>query len=412
MVYLENAETKVKDNIDAGKYISSQNQLLRAELLQTGMKVTAAVKNEKCVLIVDDDRILLASIWRAMRFACVTWTVYLAENFSQALDVLHESSVDVVVSDVAMPGHSGFDLLIRMQEEEGLRDIPVVFLTGLEESGLKNKALALGALDLMHKPLHYPDMFSRIDSLLRLKRRQDKLKLQNSSLADEKCVWIESLQLEVVMRLAQAAEYRDSATGKHLFRVASYCRILAETFGCDDEFVKQIYQASILHDLGKIGIPDSILLKEGMLTDCERTAMNQHCVLGADLLSEKLALAPGKGACFFAQNSALCEKAYPVGGGVLAVAREIAMLHHEHWDGSGYPLGISGEDIPLCARICAIADVYDALSTARPYREALPRHEVVVIMMQLFSCQFDPALQATFEACEADFFSIKTAFPY
>jgi putative two-component system response regulator len=201
----------------------------------------------------------------------------------------------------------------------------------------------------------------------------------------------------MIVRLAKAAEFRDKETGNHIVRVSHYCRILASNLGLNSDTCEQIFQASPLHDVGKIAIPDSLLLKPGKLDNSEWAIMKKHCQLGAELLQQELTIPLSLGS---AENPAVIR---PNGNPFLAMAADIALNHHEHWNGNGYPNGIAGAAIPLVARICAVADVYDTLSTSRPYKQALDEAEVLMIMRKGNGHQFDPEVFAAFEKSQLEF---------
>jgi putative two-component system response regulator len=347
------------------------------------------------LVCVDDEPIILEIIERLVRMKGFDWDVEVFVDSTKAWEYLRSHDADVVVTDISMPHLSGPDLVRLMRDNESTRDTPVVVLTGLNEASLKRQVLDLGATDLLAKPIQPDDLLARVRSGLRLKQCQDALKRQNERLEQtvlERTRQLQASRIEIIWRLAKAAEFHDEQTGSHVLRVAHYCRIVAEALGQPRAFVETIFLSAPLHDLGKIGIPDAILHKPGRLTEDERRVVQTHCEIGERILSGPR---HPKQLFHVSGEAALDELLFADEDPVLRMAREIAVSHHEHWDGSGYPHGLAGEDIPLSARITAIADVYDALTSARSYKSA-QRPEGALQSIRLESGKhFDPAI------CEA-----------
>jgi putative two-component system response regulator len=348
----------------------------------------------KRILFVDDEPNVLNAIRRMLHGKAPDWQLVFAEGVDPALEKVAEMRFDAVVTDVNMPMKTGFDLLEALQADEKTREIPVVILTGNAEQDLKRKALDMGATDLLNKPSSTEDLIARIRSVLRLKDYQDQLKRQNEILEEkvkERTHDLAQSRIDILWRLAKAGEHRDEETGNHVLRVSQYSAILARGLGLDEKTVERIAMTSPLHDIGKIGIPDAILLKAGPLTDQERGVMKSHCEIGARILME----AP-KGVQLLAAGT---EDTVPDGTAnpLLDMAAEIVMSHHERWDGKGYPNGIAGEDIPISGRIVALADVYDALGSERPYKKAFPESEVLAIIDESKGHHFDPDLVVIFK---------------
>jgi putative two-component system response regulator len=283
-----------------------------------------------------------------------------------------------------------------MQAREETRDVPLIIVTGHSERDLRRRALDLGATDLLAKPIDSAELVARIRNALRIKEFQDKLKSQNELLdhrVRQRTAELEASRLEVIRRLAKAAEFRDEETGNHVIRVGLYCRLIAEGMGFDLEFVEALALTSPLHDIGKIGIPDSILLKPGRMSDDERKIMQGHCVIGARILlqePEAARVSQEPDAAWFD------EVTHPADRSTLRLAAAIALTHHEKWDGSGYPRGLAGEAIPIEGRIVAISDVFDALLSRRPYKRAFSEEEALAILSQDAGRHFDPTVHATF----------------
>jgi response regulator RpfG family c-di-GMP phosphodiesterase len=338
------------------------------------------------------------------------WEMYFVPGVKEALEILRTKEIDVVISDISMPVRDGFDLLSTIRNTKDTHDIPFLMLTGLDETGLKRKALDLGATDLLNKPAHREDLIARIKNMLRLKDYQDKIKAQNAFLdlkVKKRTVELEFTRLELIWRLGRAAEYRDTDTGNHVIRVGYYCKVLAEELGMPPGFIESIFLTSPLHDIGKIGIPDRILLKQGKLSSPEWKIMKQHCEIGADILRQdtiKWTPSATWQDLFSKPVSAKSDNPF------LKMAKTITLTHHEHWNGNGYPNGLSGNDIPVESRIVAIADVYDALFSKRPYKTRYKNSKVMEIMRQSNGSQFDAEVFGSFEKVLDLFRDIRTQF--
>jgi len=359
------------------------------------------------VLFVDDDEALLRMFSRMV--VDQPWKVHFCSGVDQALQFLAENDIDTVVSDIRMPDKDGFDLLVAIRNSSRMRQVPVIMLTGDADRDLKRKALDLGATDLLNKPIGREDLFARIRSALKLKSYQDELEDQVALLdrrVAERTREVEMSNRDVIWRLAKAAEFRDDETGNHVVRVALYSRLLAEGLGMDREFLDLILLTSPLHDIGKLGIPDSILLKEGRLSPQERRLMEQHCVMGADILSEapKAVFATDligpEGATLRPHESRFSNP-------LIETASEIAMGHHERWDGQGYPRNLAGEQISPACRIVSVADVFDALTSWRPYKPPLSEEDAIAIVARDRGTQFDPAVVEVFLRRTSDLLEVR-----
>ena len=358
------------------------------------------------ILFVDDEEPLLRSLRRILRNKRDVWQLFFESSVDSALDFLARQEVDAIVSDIQMPIRDGFDLLRTIREDSRLSEIPVVILTGNGERGLKNQALNLGASDLLNKPIEAEDLVARITSVLRLKKAQDQLRHQNTNLealVRERTYALERSRLELIWRLSKAGEYRDNETGHHVVRVGHYCRALADALGLDPDFKEIVYLTAPLHDVGKIGIPDSILLKPGKLDPDEWTAMKRHTEIGAEILLMKSPVEQFAHTRPPSQVVTQTELRNPL----VEFAADIALAHHERWDGKGYPKGLSEEQIPLAARLTAIADVYDALGSKRPYKPAFSEEKVLSIMREGRGTQFDPEVFEAFERSLNNFRDIR-----
>jgi putative two-component system response regulator len=318
------------------------------------------------LLIVDDERCIrdLIARWLAHEgYRCVT-----ASGAAEAWEQLQKGPVALMTLDIRMPDRCGLDLLDDIK-----RDFPetvVLMVTGEGESSNAIRALTNGAFGYINKPVRREEIVARVKSGMEHRRlifeNQEYLRGLEKLVADQTRI-IREAHEETIHRLVAASMYRDEETGAHIRRTGLYCELLASAAGWDAASIEIIRMAAPMHDVGKIGVPDAILRKPGKLTPEEMSVMQQHAKLGAEILSGS-------------KTPVLC------------MAREIAMGHHEKWDGSGYPSGIKGEEIPECARMLAIADVFDALSHDRVYRKAMERSKVLEIMQAGRGTHFDPRL--------------------
>lgn len=353
---------------------------------------------KKQILIVDDDQHILESLQGALHRYSEEWSVTYASQAEAAWEQLLEATYDAVVADVRMPGLSGMQLLERMQQTERTRGVPMVMLTGLGDKELKEQALELGAMDLLSKPIDMNELIARLRSVLRLKNDLDDLRQANNLLEERlhrQNLDLAHSRMNVVCRLGMAAEYRDEATGNHVVRVGCFSRAIAERLGLSQSHQQMLLLAAPLHDIGKIGIPDSILLKNGPLSDEEWVIMQRHCEIGARIIRERsktvLPLLE-----WYDDEYPVAEESDEHIDPVLETAACIALNHHEWWDGSGYPRRLAGEQIPLDARIVAVADVFDALVSNRPYRPARSEEETLTIMDGTIGTHFDPQIYEAF----------------
>jgi putative two-component system response regulator len=348
------------------------------------------------ILFVDDDPNILEMLKRVLHKQGDGLEADYCESVDDALTAIEGRDYDVIVTDVRMPNKDGFVLLKTLRDSDKTRRLPVIVLTGDCDRTLKRRALDLEATDLLNKPIGSEDLLARIRSALRLKSYQDQLANQVVTLDEmvrERTAQLEHAHREVVWRLAKAGEYRDDQTGNHLIRVACYSWAIARAIGKDAEFLELIFLASPLHDIGKIGIPDRILLKPGKLTAEERMSMQQHTTMGVGILSS----IPKAAEISFRE---LVQGRRDYGDAaeipLLRMATAIAHYHHERWDGSGYPEGWAGAAIPIEARIVAVADAYDAITTRRPYKEPLPESHALQVLCQDAGSHFDPDVASAF----------------
>lgn len=351
---------------------------------------------KKRILLVDDEQSVLGALRRMLRPQREVWDISCVSCPNAARELVLHNSFDAMVSDIKMPYMTGLELLQCIRQSEQTRDLPVVMLTGLCTREIKRQALDLGAADLLNKPVEPEDLVARLRSVLRLKSHQDELKAQNQLLEQRVADRTSDLchvRLDIIWRLGKAAEHRDTETGNHVIRVGCMSRELAQCLHMDRDFVETLFLAAPLHDIGKIGIPDAILLNPSRLNPEEWNIMKQHCQIGARILREesmaKFAFCEWQGI-----QSQLGDD--DPDNPVLDLGASIALTHHEKWDGSGYPRGLSGDDIPLESQIVAICDVFDAMTSPRPYKDAFTEDRALSILREQRGSHFSPDIHAAF----------------
>jgi len=327
----------------------------------------------------------------------------IANNGERALKAAATEPIpDLVLLDIMMPGMDGYEVCRRLKADPVTRLIPVIFLTAKTEVEDEQAGFDVGAVDYITKPISPPIVMARVKTQLELKAAADFLRDKNTYLESEvqrRTREVQVIQDVTIMAMGSLAETRDNETGKHIRRTQNYVRALARQLQPDpkfapelsDAYIELLYKSAPLHDIGKVGIPDAILLKPGKLTPEEFEIMKTHTTLGRDaiLAAEELIDAPSS---------------------FLRVAREIAHYHQEKWDGSGYPDRLAGEAIPLSARLMAVADVYDALVSRRVYKQPIPHDQAVEIMREGRGKHFDPLLLDAFLVIEREFQAIAERF--
>ena len=272
----------------------------------------------------------------------------MAEDGEQALDLMRKNEYDMVLLDIMMPRMDGFEVLRQMKSDIRLGAIPVVVISALEDIDSVVVCIELGAEDYLPKPFNPVLLRARIHTCLEKRRLRilEQAYLQELEIrVGERTEELRQTKFEIIRRLGRAGEYRDNETSQHVVRMSKSCQVIAQTYGLSDDECETILHASPMHDIGKIGIPDTILLKPARLTADEMVIMKTHAEIGADIIGEHAS-------------------------DILHMARIIAMTHHERWDGAGYPKGLSGDNIPAVGRIAAVSDVFDALTSERPYKKA------------------------------------------
>jgi len=358
------------------------------------------------ILFVDDDPRFIGGLRRLLHGRHSDWALEFVGDSHAAIETARRGGVDAIVTDLHMPGLDGFDLIEALQSDENTVDIPVVVLTGSIEADLKRRVLDCGAIDLLVKPIAADDLFAELRAILRIRQRQLKLKWTSEQLEDRvkrRTAELEASRVEIIWRLAAAGEYRDEDTGNHILRVGWYCRALALALGFDSELVQLLFLTSPLHDIGKIGIPDSVLLKKDKLTSEEWKLMKTHSEIGADILLRNPNTRVPEFASSLGPFQPVVESA---DNPFMTMAASIARNHHERWSGNGYPRGLKGEDIPMEARLVAVADVYDALRSARPYKKPFSHDKTMSIMREEAQDHFDPRVFEIFEQEAMQFIAI------
>ncbi len=360
-----------------------------------------AMLDRQLVLVVDDtpeNLTLMADLLRG------SYKVKVANNGEKALRIAaSDPRPDLILLDVMMPGLDGYEVCRRLKADPGTRDIPVVFLTAKVEAEDEQAGLELGAVDYVTKPISPPVVLARVRNHLMLKDMSDFLRDKNLFLEAEvarRTREVNAIQDVTILSMASLAGTRDNETGAHIRRTQHYLKMLAEALSLHPKYAAELtvpvidllYKSAPLHDIGKVGIPDQILCKPGRLTEEEFAVMRTHTTLGRDAIMAAEALLGDIDLSF------------------LRHAREIAYSHHEKWDGTGYPLGLAGTEIPLSARLMAVADVYDALISERVYKPSFPHEKAVAIILDGRGKHFDPDVVDAFIRIAGDFAEIARRF--
>jgi putative two-component system response regulator len=352
------------------------------------------------ILVVDDtpDNLMLMTDLLKDRYR-----VKAANSGETALRVLQNNPLpDLILLDIMMPGLSGHEVARQLQQDPRTRQIPIIFLTALASMENEIQGLELGAVDYITKPISPPLVLARVQTQLKIKAAADFLRDQKDFLEQEvqrRTREVIAIQDVTIQAMASLAETRDNETGNHIRRTQHYVRLLAELLRdhprfnpfLNDDSIRQLFRSAPLHDIGKIGIPDHILLKPGRFTPEEFEIMKTHTTLGRDAIQR-------------------AEDQLGLSVDFLRMAKEIAYSHQEKWDGSGYPQGLVGEEIPMSARLMAVADVYDALISRRVYKAGMPHEQAVEIIRQGRASHFDPDVCDAFLANAEQFHVIAERF--
>lgn len=316
------------------------------------MSQTSTQDRRPQLLVVDDEPANLQVLRHILQ---EDYRLLFAKDGAKALELAAREKPELILLDVMMPGMTGYQVCAQLKATPATSAIPVIFVTALADVEDEAQGFVVGAVDYITKPVSPAIVKARVRTHLSLVRVEE----------------LRETRLQIVQRLGLAAEYKDNETGLHVIRMSHYSRVLALAAGFSEAQAEELLNAAPMHDVGKIGIPDAVLRKPGKLDGEEWEVMKQHAQIGADIIGE-----------------------HP--SGLLRMAREIALNHHEKWDGSGYPRGIGGAEIPVEARIIAIADVFDALTSERPYKKAWPVEEAVQLLREQSGRHFDPELVELF----------------
>jgi putative two-component system response regulator len=351
------------------------------------------------ILVVDDT---VANLTLMTDLLKPRYRVKAATSGEAALKAMRSAAPDLILLDIMMPGMSGFELCTLLQDDPTLRHIPIIFLTALGAVEDETRGLQLGAIDYITKPINPPIVMARVANTLRLKASEDFLRDQNAFLEEEvgrRTREVRAIQDVTILAMASMAETRDNETGNHIRRTQFYVKALADHLSSHPRFahylvpetVALLFKSAPLHDIGKVGIPDHILLKPGRYEPHEFEIMKAHPRLGRDAIQK-------------------AEDLLGMQVPFLAIAKEIAYGHQEKWDGSGYPEGVAGENIPISARLMAVADVYDALISRRVYKAGMSHEKAVDIMVEGRGSHFDPDILDAFLALQPAFRAIAARF--
>lgn len=334
---------------------------------------------KQCVLVVDDspDNIeLLSEVLRD------DYRVRVATSGEKALKIVYsDEPPDLILLDIMMPGLSGLEICRRLKTNPDRRRIPIIFVTAMGSTEDEQRGLDTGAVDYITKPISPPIVKARVRTHLALYDQSRELE----RMVRQRTLELLTTRQQIIRRLGRAAEFKDNETGNHVLRMSHYARLIALAHGLGEESAGIIFNTAPMHDIGKIGIPDAILLKPGKLDPAEWEVMYRHPVMGAEIIGKH-------------DNE------------LLETARIIALTHHEKWDGSGYPQRLAGEAIPLEGRIVAIADVFDALMSVRPYKAAVSLEAALQYFDEQTGRHFDPTLIAAFKSALPEILRIKEIY--
>ncbi|MEZ9822837.1 two-component system response regulator [Shewanella sp. 10N.286.45.A1] len=330
------------------------------------------------------------------------YLIQAALSGKMALKIIDKRQPDLILLDVMMPEMDGYQVCQQLKSQDSTKDIPIIFLTAKVQEDDETKGLALGAVDYITKPISPAILKERVKNHLLLKASRDLMERQNEILEErviERTNQLAELQDVAMVAMGALAESRDPETGNHIRRTQHYVRVLAQALSkmpqyqqlLTPEIITAMYKSAPLHDIGKVGIADNILLKPGKLTEEEFEIMKKHAAYGRDAI-------------------VAAEKSIEVADNFLTFAKEIAYSHHEKWDGTGYPEGLAAEDIPLSARLMAIADVYDALISSRVYKPAFSHEKAVTIIAEGRGSHFDPNMVDCFLSITDEFNAIALQF--
>lgn len=321
---------------------------------------------QQTILIVDDEPANLRVLKEILKD---NYRLVFAKSGADALRVVDQQRPNLILLDIMMPDMTGFEVCQQLKQNPEFAAIPVIFVTALSEEQDEAQGFAIGGVDYITKPVSPAVVEARVRTHLSLVQ------------ADE----LRATRLQVIQRLGRAAEFKDNETGMHVMRMSHFSKVLAIAYGFSEHQADMLLHAAPMHDIGKIGIPDSIMLKPGKLTDEEFAVMKTHPQIGADILGDE-------------------------DSGLISLAKKVALTHHERWDGSGYPKGLKADEIPIEGRIVALADVFDALTSRRPYKEPWPIDETLDYLREQKGKHFEPKLVDLFEENIDEILAIRARF--
>ena len=335
--------------------------------------------DKRCTVLIVDDNTDNISLLKAALID--QYNIKAAKLGARALEIARSMPIDLILLDVMMPEMDGFETCRRLKKDPLTSKIPVIFITARGEVEDESKGFTCGGVDYITKPISASIVRARVWTHLALYDQNRELERK----VNERTAELNESRLEILHRLGLAAEFKDNETGLHIIRISRYCKIIALEYGLPEDEAELLYNVSPMHDIGKICIPDAIMLKPGKLNDEEWQQIRKHCEIGNRIVNS--------------DTSSL-----------LKASAMIAYTHHERWDGSGYPEGIQGTEIPLFSRILAVADVFDALTTVRPYKKAWTTEEAIAEIKKSSGSHFDPALVKIFLKCLPKIIEVKQEF--
>ncbi|WP_437225609.1 HD domain-containing phosphohydrolase [Planctomicrobium sp. SH661] len=389
---------------------SLESQLVSVASLQRTLDSTISRKamctKASRIVIVDDEAVHIRTLKHYLSDAGYTNFITTSDP-SEAADLIRHEKPDLVLLDIAMPEISGIDILHVVGVDQSLKYVPFIVLTETADRDIKQVCLELGVSDFLSKPVDPMDLLPRVRNLLLNKQYRDQQASHSEWLEDQvrkRTAELAASREEVVHCLARAGEFRDDDTGHHVVRVGKYVGVIARELGFSQSRIEIIELAAQLHDIGKIGIPDSILHKPGKLDPEQYAVMKTHCAIAKEIIQPL----PQQEATLLRSHARLGASLLHVPSSpLLMLAARVAQTHHEWWNGEGYPLGLKGEDIPIEGRMTAVADVYDALSTRRAYKEPFPREKCFQILDEGRGTHFDPKVLDAFFARAEDIVKIQ-----
>ena len=341
---------------------------------------------KQCVLVVDDSPENIDLLSEILRD---DYRVRVATSGEKALKIVYsDEPPDLILLDIMMPGISGLEICRRLKANPDRRRIPIIFVTAMSSTEDERRGLEIGAVDYITKPISPPIVMARVRTHLALYDQSREL----AHMVAQRTTELLTTRQQIIRRLGRADEFKDNETGNHVLRMSHYARLIALAHGLGEESAGIIFNTAPMHDIGKIGIPDAILLKPGKLTVEEFEIMKTHTTLGRNAIEE-------------------AERRLGMRVAFLSVSKEIAYSHQEKWDGSGYPEGLKGDAIPVSARLMAVADVYDALISKRVYKPAFPHEQACATIVKGRGTHFDPDMVDAFVAIAQDFLHISQRYP-